>query len=127
MTDQTGWVPVDPSMMRTKYDDVYAVGDVTSVPTPSGFVPYLPKAGVFAHKQAEIVSNNIAVEILGKGIKKVYDGSGECFLMTGGAQAAFVKGNWFATPHPDIQFHSPSRTWYMQRVLFEKYWMQHWF
>jgi sulfide:quinone oxidoreductase len=114
-------------MMRTKYDKVYAIGDVTSVATPSGFVPYLPKAGVFAHRQAEIVSRNIAVEIQGKGTKKAYDGSGECFLMTGGAQAAFVKGNWFATPHPKVQFDAPSRTRYMLRVLFEKYWMQHWF
>lgn len=127
LTDQTGWVPVDPTMMRTKHDNVYAIGDVTSVPTPSGFVQYLPKAGVFAHRQAEIVSGNIAVEIRGKGTKKAYDGSGECFLMTGGAQAAFVKGNWFATPHPSIRFDSPSRTRYMQRVLFEKYWMRHWF
>lgn len=127
LTDQTGWVPVDSTMMRTKYDKVYAIGDVTSVATPSGFVPYLPKAGVFAHRQAEIVSRNIAVEIQGKGTKKAYDGSGECFLMTGGAQAAFVKGNWFATPHPKVQFDAPSRTRYMLRVLFEKYWMQHWF
>jgi sulfide:quinone oxidoreductase len=127
LTDQTGWVPVDPATMQTKHDDVYAVGDVTSVPTPSGYVPYLPKAGVFAHKQAEIVSHNIAVEIGGKGEKKTYDGSGECFLMTGGTQAGFVKGTWYAKPHPDIKFHSPSRALYAERVLFEKYWMRHWF
>jgi sulfide:quinone oxidoreductase len=113
--------------MQTKYDGVYAVGDVTSVPTPSGYVPYLPKAGVFAHRQAEIVSNNIAVEIRGKGAKKDYDGSGECFLMTGGNQAGFVRGKWFSKPHPDIKFHSPSHALYTERVLFEKYWMHHWF
>ncbi len=127
LTDQTGWIPVDPATMRTKYDDVYAVGDVTSVPTPSGFVPYLPKAGVFAHGQAELVAHNIAVEIRGRGTRKAWDGSGACFLMTGGPQAAFVKGTWYATPHPDIKFHPPSRALYMQRVLFEKYWMRHWF
>ncbi len=127
LTDQTGWVPVDPATMQTKSERVYAVGDVTSVPTPSGFVPYLPKAGVFAHRQAEVVAHNLAVEIGGRGIKKLWDGSGACFLMTGGAQAAFVKGTWFTKPHPDIKFHSPSRVWYMQRVLFEKYWLHHWF
>jgi sulfide:quinone oxidoreductase len=127
LTDQTGWVPVDPATMQTKYDGVYAVGDVASVPTPSGYVPYLPKAGVFAHKQAEIVSHNIAVEVRGKGERKAYDGSGECFLMTGGTQAGFVKGTWYAKPHPDIKFHSPSRALYAEKVLFEKYWMHHWF
>ncbi|MBI4257565.1 MAG: NAD(P)/FAD-dependent oxidoreductase [Thaumarchaeota archaeon] len=127
LLDQTGWIPVEPTTMRTRYDGVYAVGDVTSVPTPSGFVPYLPKAGVFAHRQAEVVANNIAVEIKGRGRAKTWDGSGACFLMTGGGYAGFVKGTWFATPHPAIKFHSPSKVWYMQRVLFEKYWMRHWF
>jgi sulfide:quinone oxidoreductase len=127
LTDQTGWIPVDPETMRTGYDYVYAVGDVTSVPTPSGYVPFLPKAGVFAHRQAEIVAHNIAIEIKGKGTKKAYNGSGECFLMTGGNKAGFVRGAWFAKPHPDIRFYSPNRSRYAERVLFEKYWMHHWF
>jgi len=127
LTDQTGWIPVDPITMETKYPNVYAVGDVTSVPTPSGFVPFLPKAGVFAHGQAEVVANNIAFQITHRGSKKLYDGIGSCFLMVGGAQSAFVKGNWFTKPHPNIQLHSPSRIWYMQKVLFEKFWMHHWF
>jgi sulfide:quinone oxidoreductase len=127
LTDETGWIPVDSTTLRTKHDNVYAVGDVASISTPAGFVPYLPKAGVFAHGQAEVVANNIAFEIRGRGKRRVWDGSGSCFLMTGGAQAAFVKGSWFTTPRPDISFSPPSRVRYMQRVLFEKYWMHHWF
>ncbi len=127
LTDQSGWIPVDPTTMETKHENVYAVGDVASVPTPSGFVPNLPKAGVFAHGQAGVVANNIAVQIGARGGKKLWDGSGACFLMVGGAQSAFVKGNWFTKPHPNIQFHSPTRILYMQRVLFEKYWLRHWF
>jgi sulfide:quinone oxidoreductase len=127
LTDETGWIPVDPASMRTTHDGVYAIGDVASVATPSGFVPYLPKAGVFAHGQAEVVANNISVEIRGRGKVKAFDGAGSCFLMTGGAQAAFVKGTWFSTPRPSIKFSAPSRTSYMQRVLFEKYWLRHWF
>jgi sulfide:quinone oxidoreductase len=127
LTDQTGWVPVNPETMQTNRDLVFAIGDVTSVPTPSGYVPFLPKAGVFAHRQADVVSHNIAVEIKGRGKKKAYDGSGECFLMTGGNVAGYVKGTWFAKPHPEIRFYSPSRTRYAERLLFEKYWMHHWF
>lgn len=127
LIDETGWIPVDPTTMRTRHNNVYAVGDVTSVRTPSGYVPYLPKAGVFAHGQAEVVANNIAVELTGKGKLKAWDGGGACFLMTGGAQAAYVKGTWFTTPRPAITFSPPSRVSYMQRVLFEKYWMHHWF
>jgi sulfide:quinone oxidoreductase len=127
LTDQTGWIPVDPETMKTSHDSVYAVGDVASVPTPSGYVPFLPKAGVFAHKQAEVISHNISVEIKGKGTKKVYDGSGECFLMTGGNLAGFVRGTWYTKPHPNIKFYPPSRARYAEKVLFEKYWMRHWF
>ena len=127
LTDQSGWIPVDPETMQTRHSGVYAVGDIASVPTPSGYVPFLPKAGVFAHRQAEIVSRNIASRIAGKGQPRPYDGSGECFLMTGGNQAGFVKGKWFTKPHPEIKFHSPTRARYAERVLFEKYWMSHWF
>ena len=127
LTDATGWIPVDPATIQTAHEHVYALGDVASVPTPSGFVPYLPKAGVFAHHQAEVVAHNIAVEVTGRGRARVFDGSGACFLMTGGAQAAFVRGNWFATPQPAIDFSPPSRVLYMQRVLFEKFWLRRWF
>jgi sulfide:quinone oxidoreductase len=127
LTDETGWIPVDRASMRTTHYGVYAIGDVASLPTPSGFVPYLPKAGVFAHGEAEVVANNISVEITGRGKVKAFDGGGSCFLMTGGSQAAFVKGTWFSTPRPSVKFSSPSRTSYMQRVLFEKYWLRRWF
>ncbi len=127
LTDQSGWIPVDPTTMQTRYAGVYAIGDVTSVPTPMGFVPFLPKAGVFAHRQAEVVSHNIVSEITGRGRPTTYDGSGECFLMIGGNQAGFVEGTWFSEPRPDISFHAPSRARYAERVLFEKYWMSHWF
>jgi sulfide:quinone oxidoreductase len=127
LTDATGWIPVEPTTLRTPHDHVYAIGDVASVATPSGFVAYLPKAGVFADRQAEVVAHNIAAEINGRGRVRAFDGSGACFLMTGGAQAAFVKGNWFATPQPVIDFSLPSRILYMQRVLFEKYWLRRWF
>ena len=127
LTDQSGWVPVEPATLRTKQESVYAIGDVASVPTPSGFVPLLPKAGVFAHGQAEVVAHNISVDIKGSGTKREFDGSGSCFLMTGGEEAAFVKGTWYSKPHPDIKFQHPSGAIYYERVLFEKYWMHHWF
>lgn len=44
-----GWIPVDPLTPETAYQDVYAVGDVTSVGTP--------KAGVFSERQASGVAD----------------------------------------------------------------------
>ena len=128
LTDETGWIPVNPLTLETKHSGIYAVGDVTSIKTPDGYVPFLPKAGVFAHGQAEVVANNLANEISGKGIKKKeWDGKGSCFLEVGKGQSAFVKGAFLAKPKPEIEFHMPGRTWHMQKVAFEKYWMHHWF
>lgn len=128
LTDPTtGWISVNPETLETKSKGVYAVGDVASLPTPSGYVPYLPKAGVFAHGQAEVVANNITVQVRGKGKLRTWDGEGSCFLEVGQGKSAFVKGNFLASPRPDIKFHMPDRIWHMQKVLFEKYWMHHWF
>ena len=45
---EDGWIPVDPLTLETRFPDVYAVGDVTSVGTP--------KAGVFAEGQATVAA-----------------------------------------------------------------------
>ena len=127
LTDETGWIPVKPRTLETNHNGIYAVGDVTSLPTPKGYMPFLPKAGVFAHGQAEVVANNIAVQIKGRGKVKEWDGHGSCFLEGGHGESAFVKGRFLAEPKPEIEFHMPGRVWHMQKVLFEKYWMRHWF
>jgi NADH dehydrogenase FAD-containing subunit len=119
LTDESGWVPVSPSTMQTKHRLVYAVGDVGSVFTPSGFVPFLPKAETFALGQAEAAASNIAARIVG-GKGKEFDGGGECYFMTGGGQAGFVKGNWYSTPKPMITFSPPSEQLYRGRLQFEK-------
>ncbi len=127
LTNESGWIPVDPGTLRTKIPDVYAIGDVTALATPNGYVPFLPKAGVFAHGQAETVAHNLAVAVKGRGKAKPWDGVGACFLETGNGQSAFVKGDFLAAPKPEIAFHMPSKVWHAQKVLFERHWMRRWF
>ena len=127
LVDGSGWIPVNPKTLETKHGGVYAVGDVTVLPTPNGYMPFLPKAGVFAHGQAEVVAHNISVEIKGRGKVKEWDGQGSCFLEVGQGKSAFVKGWFLAEPKPEIKFHMPGRVWHMQKFIFEKYWMHHWF
>jgi len=127
LTDETGWIPVNSKTLQTKNQGIYAIGDVTSVRTPNGYVPFLPKAGVFPHGQAEVVANNLAVEITGRGKVKEWDGHGACFLEVGKGQSAYVKGDFLAEPKPKIEFHTPGRVWHAEKVAFEKYWMHHWF
>jgi sulfide:quinone oxidoreductase len=65
LTNQAGWVPVNPQTLRTSQGGVYAIGDVTAIPIPGRWKPdvplMLPKAGVFAHAQAEVVAQRIRV------------------------------------------------------------------
>lgn len=127
LTDGTGWIPVNPATLETKVPGVYALGDVAAIPTPNGYVPYLPKAGVFAHGQAETVAHNLAAAIKRRGKTAPWDGHGACFLETGRGQSAFVSGNFLAAPKPDIAFRMPGKVWHMQKVLFERHWFRRWF
>ena len=70
-----GWVEVDRSTLRTSFPEVYALGDATYIRLVSGLP--LPKAGVFAHAQAEVIAENIASHVLnGNAGNARFDGHG---------------------------------------------------
>ncbi len=122
LTDSSGWVQVNPYTMATKHEDVFAVGDIAAIETPHGHAPFLPKAGVFAQGQAEVVANNIAVSITKKGKAKQWDGSGACFLEVNRSESAFLRGTFLSNP-PRLEFHPPRRKWHLEKVKLEKQWM----
>ncbi|NQW21859.1 MAG: NAD(P)/FAD-dependent oxidoreductase [SAR202 cluster bacterium] len=120
-----GWIMVDRESMETRYPGVFAIGDNTSIPLEMGLP--LPKAGVFAHGQAQAVAKTIAARINGKGEDGVFDGHGQCFVEVGGGRAGFGRGNFYASPVAQVKLHEPSRRWHIAKVLFEKKWMKQWF
>ena len=122
LTDETGWVPVDPATFETRHRNVFALGDMTYVTLPDGST--LPKAGVFAEKQAQTVARNIGYR-LGKGPRPdPFDGTGRCFLETGNGAAGVAEGNFLA-PQRRITLKQPSMIWHMAKVAFERYWLWH--
>ncbi len=125
LTAESGWVPVDRHTLETKFARVYALGDVVGIPLTLG--KPLPKAGVFAHAEAEVVAKNIVRAITGKGKPAAFDGEGECFIETGDGKAGFGKGNFYAEPVPQVKIHPPGRHWHAGKVLFEKDWLRRWF
>ncbi len=125
LAGDSGWIPVDERTLRTREKDAYALGDVTVITLPNGSA--LPKAGVFAYNQAEIVAHNIATEINGHGIFKKFVGNGYCFLETGNGRAGYITGNFFAKPGPEVTMHEPSVAYHWGKVTFEKYWLWRWF
>jgi sulfide:quinone oxidoreductase len=121
LTNESGWVPVDRHTLATKYPGVYAIGDITVIPLKMGRP--LPKAGVFAHGQAEVVAHNIAREWTGKGEPRRFEGEGMCFVEAGGGRAGMGRGNFYAEPLPDVRLHQPGLLWHGAKVLYEKYWL----
>ncbi|MBI4512273.1 MAG: NAD(P)/FAD-dependent oxidoreductase [Deltaproteobacteria bacterium] len=125
LVGESGWVPVDRHSMETKFERVYALGDVVAIPLKLG--KPLPKAGVFAHGEAEVVAENIARAVTGKGKVAAFDGHGECFIETGEGKAGFGSGNFYAEPVPEVKNHPPARRWHAAKILFEKDWLRRWF
>lgn len=125
LASETGWVAVDRSTLKTSFEGVYAIGDVATIPLKLG--KPLPKAGVFAHGEAEVVAGNIAHAITGRGKTFVFDGNGECFIETGDGKAGIGSGNFYAEPVPTVQMRVPAYRWHLAKVLFEKSWLRRWF
>ncbi len=78
LTDSTGWVPVHPGTLETRFPGVYAVGDLVSIPLHNGL--FLPMAGVFALQEGVTVATNVAAEIRGERREIEFEGEGFCYL-----------------------------------------------
>jgi len=124
LIDESGWISVDPKTLKTQFENVYAIGDIASIKLSDGKM--LPKAGVFAHFEAEVIANNIAAEILGKHSLKEFDGKGYCFLELGYGKSGYASGNFYSSPRK-IKMKKPGRIWHWGKILFEKHWMRKWF
>ncbi len=122
---ESGWIPVDIQTLKTRHDGVYAIGDVTTIMLPVG--KPLPKAGVFAHYEAEAVAKNIAAELEGSKAVHTFNGRGYCFLEMGGGRAGFASGDFYATPEPQVKLRKPGYHWHWGKVLFERWWLTYWF
>lgn len=121
LTGESGWMSADRHTLETAWPGVFAIGDVVSLPLALG--KPLPKAGVFAHRQGEVVAENIARAIDGREQTARFEGHGQCFIEIGDGKAGFGGGNFYAEPAPAITLRSPRRFWHFGKVWFEKMWL----
>lgn len=119
-----GWVTVDARTLRTAYARVYAIGDCTVIPLAHGLP--LPKAGVFAEAQGEIVAQRLAAELSNGESEAAFSGEGVCFVEVGRGQAAAVRGTFLADP-PRIEFEAPSGALRPEKLAFERERLARWF
>ena len=127
LTNDAGWIPVNQETLETEHNNVYAIGDITSLPIPGRWKPdipmMLPKAGVFAHAQAKVVVQRIVANINGKDSEAVFSGDGYCMLEAGKSVAGFAFGNFYAEPTPQVELRELGKTWHIGKVMFEKWWL----
>jgi sulfide:quinone oxidoreductase len=95
-----GYIPVDSQTLETRFADVYAVGDVTTVG--------VPKAGVFAEGAARVVAASLIARVRGGEKPGAYDGLGSCYIEFGAGRVGRVDVDFLSGPKPTGAFHEPS-------------------
>lgn len=121
---ESGFIPVDRGTLATSVEGVFAIGDVTTIPIAGE--KFLPKAGVFAQGEAEVVARRIADELGGRRPSAVFEGKGSCFVEMGDGKAAFASGDFYAADEPHVTLRRPGRHWHLAKVAFEQYWRRRW-
>jgi sulfide:quinone oxidoreductase len=116
LVGESGWIEVDPKTMATDFKNVYAIGDITTIPLDSGET--LAKAGVFAQHQGYTVAHNIARDISGKDANKTFEGEGK-YILDLGDKAQKVSGDFYES---DVDTKSPSIIRHWEKILLEKSW-----
>jgi len=116
---ENGWIPVDPGTLRTRFDDVYAVGDVTSVGTP--------KAGVFAEGQAAVVAAELVARARGQADPATYDGRGICYVEFGGGEVGMVDVTFVSGEPPRGTLEGPSPALVADKETFGADRVRRWF
>jgi sulfide:quinone oxidoreductase len=99
MTEDS-YVPVQSATLRTRFPQVYAVGDVTTAG--------VPKAGVFAEGAARIVAQTLIAEWQDGERPDPYDGRGSCYIEFGAGRVGRVDIDFLSGPSPTGAFNEPS-------------------
>ena len=97
---EDGWIPVDRKNLKTRFPNIYAIGDVTSVGTA--------KAGVFSEAAARVVAASIIADVLGGEQPSAYKGAGACYVEFGGERVGRVDVDFLSGPSPTGSFTEPS-------------------
>ncbi len=95
-----GWIAVDHNTFATRFENVYAVGDVTSAP--------VPRVGVIAEGQAQKLAEVLVHQVRGGASPEPYRGLATCYIEFGGDRVARFDANFLSGPSPFGSFTEPS-------------------
>jgi len=125
LTDGGAWVRVHPRTLETRFAGVYSIGDITEILLPNGMP--LPKAGVFAEAEGEVVAERIAAVFAGREPEASFSGEGFCYLELGRGEAMLVRGRFLVEPAPEIEITEPSPNYLEEKKRFEAERLRTWF
>jgi sulfide:quinone oxidoreductase len=97
---ENGWIPVNPRTLQTRFEGVYAIGDIANTGTP--------KAGVFAEGAARAVAASLIARVRGGNGSGAYAGAGSCYIEFGAGRIGRVDVDFFSGPAPTGVYHEPS-------------------
>jgi sulfide:quinone oxidoreductase len=89
---EDGWIPVDHATFATRFEDVYAVGDVTSAP--------VPRVGAIAEGEARTLAEVLIHQFRGGDTPPPYRGVATCYIEFGDATVARFDANFLGGPSP---------------------------
>jgi sulfide:quinone oxidoreductase len=96
LTEDDGWIAVDPKTFATRFPDVYAAGDITSAP--------VPRVGVIAESEASTVADVLVHRIRGGEEPPPFPGIVTCYIEFGGGQVARFDADFMTGPSPTSSF-----------------------
>src|SRR6476646_2534048 len=121
------WISVDKFSLKTEYENVFAIGDVTEIKVNETVA--IPKAGVFAESQAKVVSQQIVDDIENDKNKRSssrFDGKGFCFMEVGNEKAGYVEADFYDEHGPATLLEPPSDESYRKKLDFERSKLNEW-
>jgi len=114
-----GWITVDQGTLETKFEGVFAIGDIANAGAP--------KAGVFAEGQARVVAAHIVAAAKGGTSPERYDARGMCYLEFGGGNVARVNVQFRAGEPPIGELEGPSAELTAEKETFGSSRIAKWF
>jgi sulfide:quinone oxidoreductase len=119
LAEDDGWIAVDHRTFATKFENVYAVGDVTSAP--------VPRVGVIAESEASTLADELVHHLRGGDAPEPFKGKVTCYIEFGGPMVARFDADFLSGPKPYGTFTEPSEAIASAKVEFGATRRQRWF
>ncbi|MGM1057019.1 MAG: NAD(P)/FAD-dependent oxidoreductase [Bacteroidota bacterium] len=120
LAGNSGWVEVDRNTLETEFENVYAIGDITSITTETGAI--LPKIGIFARQQGVVVAHNISRKMANLEPDQTFVPEGTYFIAAGEGKASETGGNFSDSTNPEVKMKAPAQWGHLSKWWDEKFW-----